>query len=157
VRLHTVHSAAFLRERMVWRASDVEYGLYEQRRWFELPSRYVKRALMNTLEATPGLRLVDDVTASRLDVEILAFREIVAPKHEASVVLAVMLRDGDRTRLDRTYAARAAIATDDGAGTAEAMGKALDEATKHVADGVAAALRGSVNGTRARPLPRTPA
>ena len=137
VRLHTVHSAPFLRERMVWRASDVEYGLYEQRRWFELPSRYVRRALATTLEATPGLQLVDDVNAPRLDVEVLAFDEVVAPKHEASVVLAVTVRQGERTMLDRTYAARVVIATDDGAGTAQAMGKALDEVTKTVAEGVA--------------------
>ena len=157
VRLHTVHSAPFLRERMVWRTSDVEYGLYEQRRWFELPSRYVRRALATTLDATPGLRLVDDVGAPRLDVEVLAFDEILAPKHEASVVLAVTLRDGEHTRLDRTYAARAAITTDDGAGTAQAMGKALDDVTKHVAEGVATALRTGASETPARRPPRTPA
>jgi len=140
VRLHTVHGAPFLRERMVWRASDVEYGLYEQRRWFELPSRYVRRALANTLAATPGIRLVDDVGAPRLDVEVLAFDEVVAPKHEASVALAATLREGDRTTLDRTYAAQVAITTADGAGTAEAMGKALDEVSRSVADAVATAL-----------------
>ena len=137
VRLHTVRSAPFLRERMVWRASDVEYGFYEQRRWSELPSRYVRRALATTLETTPGVLLVDDVSAPRLDVEVLAFDEVVAPKHEASVVLAATVRQGERTMLDRTYAARVAVATDDGAGTAQAMGKALDEVTKAVADGVA--------------------
>src|SRR5262245_40385662 len=73
IRLGSVRSAPFLRERIVWRASPVEYGLYEQRRWFELPSRYVRRALIATLETTSGLRLVDDPTAARLDVELLAF------------------------------------------------------------------------------------
>jgi ABC-type uncharacterized transport system auxiliary subunit len=140
VRLHTVHSAPFLRERMVWRASDVEYGFYEQRRWSELPSRYVRRAVATTLEATAGVLLVDDVNAPRLDVEVLAFDEVVAPKHEASVVLAATMRQADRTLLDRTYAARVAIATDDGSGTAQAMGKALDEVAKAVADGVARSL-----------------
>lgn len=141
IRLHTVRGAPFLRERMVWRASDVEYGLYEQRRWFELPSRYVRRALVATLQNTGGVRLVDDVDAPRLDVEVLAFDEIIAPKHEASVVLAVSVRDGDRTRLDRTYASRVAIATTDGAATAQAMGRALDEVAQNVAAGVAAAVR----------------
>jgi ABC-type uncharacterized transport system auxiliary subunit len=143
IRLHTVRTAPFLRERMVWRASDVEYGLYEQRRWFELPSRYVRRALATTLQDTAGLRLVNDVSAPRLDVEVLAFDEVVAPKHEASVALAVTVREGERTRLDRTYASQVAITTADGAGTAQAMGRALDEVVSKVADGVAATLRAS--------------
>ena len=57
VRLGNVRSAPFLRERIVWRASAVEYGLYEQRRWFELPSRYVRRALVSALDEAPGLSL----------------------------------------------------------------------------------------------------
>ncbi len=34
LRLGAVRSAPFLRERIVWRVSPVEYGLYDQRRWF---------------------------------------------------------------------------------------------------------------------------
>lgn len=140
IRLHTVRSAPFLRERIVWRASPVEYGLYEQRRWFELPSRYVRRALVTTLLGTPGLRLGDDTSAPRLDVEILAFDEVLAPTHEASVALAITLRDGTQTRLDRTYAAQVAIEAGDGAAMAQAMGQALDEVVRKIAQAVATAL-----------------
>jgi ABC-type uncharacterized transport system auxiliary subunit len=140
VRLGSLRSATFLRERIVWRASEVEYGLYEQRRWVELPSRYVRRALVSTLQTTPGVRLAEEPSAARLDVEILAFDEVLSPKHEAHVALAATVRDGTQKRLDRTFAARVAIATPDGAATAESMGMALDEAVKEVATATAAAL-----------------
>lgn len=140
IRLHGVRSAPFLRERIVWRASSVEYGLYEQRRWFELPSRYVRRALTGALQAEPGLRLTDDVDAARLEVEILAFDEVLTPSHEAVVTLAATLRAGTEKRLDRTFSAQVAIADADGASMAESMGKALDEAVHKVVTATAKAL-----------------
>lgn len=139
VRLHSVKSAPFLRERMVWRSSDVEYGLYEQRRWFELPARYVRRALATALDDTPGVRVGDAHAPARLDVEILAFDEVLHA-HHAHVVLAVTVRNGTETRLDRTFAAEAPIGGDDGAAVAEAMGRALDEVVKEIATATARTL-----------------
>lgn len=150
LRLGAVRSAPFLRERIVWRASPVEYGLYDQRRWFELPGRYVRRALVATLQDTPGIRLAQDPKAARLDVEVLAFEEVLAPTHEAHVALAVTLRAGSEMRLERTYAAKAPIASADAGVMAEAMGRALDEATREVATGAAAAL-GQEPARSARP------
>src|SRR5213080_5218233 len=63
IRLRGVRSEPFLRERIVWRVSEVEYGLYEQRRWIDLPAHYVERALRMRLRATPGLGLTDDPRA----------------------------------------------------------------------------------------------
>lgn len=140
VRLQTVRSAPFLRERMVWRASPVEYGLYEQRRWFELPSRYVRRALTTALDDAAGIRLGDATATARLDVEILAFDEVLTPAHRAHVALAVALRDGTRTRLDRTFNAEAPIEGDDGAAVAHAIGHALDEAVREIATATAREL-----------------
>jgi ABC-type uncharacterized transport system auxiliary subunit len=154
LRLASVRSAPFLREKIVWRVSDVEYGLYEQRRWFELPSRYVRRALTATIQDTPGLRLVDDIDAPRLDAEVLAFDEVLSPRHEASVALAIRLRQGTRTALERTYAATVPIEGDGGPAMAQAMGRALDETAAQVAKAVAAAL--SASGKPAAPPRRTP-
>jgi ABC-type uncharacterized transport system auxiliary subunit len=147
VRVQSVRSAPFLRERMVWRASGVEYGLYEQRRWFELPTRYVRRALGTALDDTPGVRLGDATATARLDVEILAFDEVLTA-HHAQVVLAVTLRNGAETRLDRTFAAETPIAGDGGAAVAEAMGRALDEVVKEVATATARTLAAPAAGTR---------
>lgn len=149
VRLPTVRSAPFLRERMVWRSSAVEYGLYEQRRWFELPTRYVRRALATALQDTPGVRLGDASAAARLDVEILAFDEVLA-QHHAHVVLAVTVRNGTETRLARTFAAEAPITGDDGAAVAEAMGRALDAVVQEVATATARTLASTTAGAKSR-------
>lgn len=143
VRLEPVTATPFLRERIAWRSSTVEYGLYEQQRWSETPPRYVQRALETALRTTPGLRLTDAFEAPVLRVDVVAFDEVLAPQHVARVALAVSLRDRARARLvDRTIAAEAAIGGNDGAATATAMGAALDRAVDEVAAAVAAALHG---------------
>ena len=154
IRLHTVESAPFLRERVVWRVSAVEYGLYEQRRWIELPSRYLRRALTNTLASTPGLALDEDATAAHLDVELQAFDEVLSPKHEAVVSLDATVHDGERTLLERTITSTVAIERDDGAAMAEAMGHALDDAVTRTAQAVAAALARDKTRHGARPCCR---
>src|SRR5438094_7908239 len=91
LRLRGVRSEPFLRERIVWRVSDVEYGFYEQRRWIDLPAHYVERALRIRLQSTPGLRLTTDSRAAALRVDVLAFDDLLAPTHAANVALAVAL------------------------------------------------------------------
>jgi len=142
IRLRGVRSEPFLRERIVWRSSEVEYGLYEQRRWIDLPARYVEQALGQRLRATPGLRLTDDPQAVALRVVVLAFDEVLAPTHEADVTLAVTLEDRARGRLlTRTLDARAGIENDAPASMAKAMGQALDDAVAQVADAVRLGLQ----------------
>lgn len=142
VRLETVTATPFLRERIAWRSSNVEYGLYDQQRWSETPPRYVQRALESALRATPGLRLTDALDAPALRVDVVAFDEVLAPAHVARVALEVSLRDRARTRLvDRTFAAESPITGSGGAAMATAMGTALDGAVREVAGAVAAAVR----------------
>ena len=142
IRLRGVRSEPFLRERIVWRASGVEYGLYEQRRWIDLPAHYVERALGERLRETPGLRLTNDPRAVALHVDVLAFDDVLAPTHEANVTLAVTLEDRAHGRLlMRTLDARAGIENDDPASMAKAMGQALDDAVAQVADAVRLSLQ----------------
>jgi ABC-type uncharacterized transport system auxiliary subunit len=137
VRLREVRAEPFLRERIVWRVSEVEYGSYEQRRWLDLPAHYVDRALAARLRTTPGLHLTDDLAAPALHVEVLAFEEVRSPQHEADVALAAALEDRTgAVLLRRTFAARVAVASDEPAALAKAMGEALDQAVAQVADGV---------------------
>jgi ABC-type uncharacterized transport system auxiliary subunit len=141
IRLQPVGSTPFLRERMVWRASTVEYGLYEQRRWSELPSSYVQRALENALHDA-GLRLTEDFKAPKLRVNVVAFDEVLAPEHVATVSLVVSLRDGTHDRLlDRTFSADAPISRDSPSATAVGMGHALDAVVAEVAAAVARQVR----------------
>ncbi len=137
IRLRGVRSEPFLRERIVWRVSEVEYGFYEQQRWIDLPAHYVERALRTRLRATPGLRLADDPRAATLHVDVLAFDEVLAPTHAASVALAVKLGDREHGRLlERTFNARMDIGDGGPASMANAMGQALDDAVAQVADAV---------------------
>jgi len=141
VRLRRVRSAAFFRERIVWRASEVEYGFYEERRWNDLPAHYVERALVTKLRETPGLGLTDDPRAAALYVDVVAFHEVLGPVHVADVALAVSLRGGHRGHLERTFSARVGIADGDPASLARAMGRALDDVVAQVAEGLAASVR----------------
>ena len=142
IRLRGVRSEPFLRERIVWRVSEVEYGLYEQRRWIDLPAHYVEQALGRRLRETPGVRLTNDPQAVALHVDVLAFDDVLAPTHEANVTLAVTLEDRARGRLlMRTLDARAGIENDDPSSMAKAMGQALDDAVAQVADAVRLSLQ----------------
>src|SRR5256886_14732712 len=110
IRLRGVRSEPFLRERIVWRVSELEYGLYGQRRWIDLPEHYVEHALRTRLRSTAGLRLTDDPRAIALHVDVLAFDDVLAPAHTADVALAVALEGPARGKLlDRTFDARVAI------------------------------------------------
>jgi ABC-type uncharacterized transport system auxiliary subunit len=143
LRLRPVRGTPLLRERIVWRASSVEYGLYEQRRWSDLPARYVERALQNALRVTPGIRLTDETAAAVLHVEVVAFDEVMAPDRVAAVSLVVELSDAARLRLiDRTFHAEAQIENQAAAATAIAMGKALDEVVAAVALAAGERLQG---------------
>src|SRR5438874_1404894 len=154
IRLRGVRSEPFLRERIVWRVSELEYGLYGQRRWIDLPEHYVERALRARLRATPGLRLTNDVRAVALRVDVLAFDDVLAPVHAADVALAVALEDPVRGRLlARTFDARVGIEDGDPASMAKAMGEALDDAVAQVADATRLGVQahGASAGDRRQP------
>src|SRR5205807_5663018 len=94
-------------------------------------------ALATRLQQTPGLRLTDDVAAAAVHVDVVAFDDVLAPKHEADVALAVEVEDRARDLLlRRTFVARVAVESDDPASLAKAMGQALDDAVTQVAEGV---------------------
>jgi len=149
LRLRPVTATPLLRERIVWRASPVEYGLYEQWRWSELPEHYVERALESALLATQGVELTEQPGAAALSVEVVAFDEVLAPARVAAVSLAVDLVDRGRRRiLERSFGAQAPIADETPGATAAAMGKALDEAVAAVAAAVEESLQASGGQSR---------
>lgn len=140
IRVRSVEAESFLRERIVWRASAVEYGAYEQRRWRESPASYVDRALQAAFRRTGRIRVTDDYRVPVLRVDVLAFDEVLAPAHTALVDASVMLRDKTgRVLLERTFSATAPIADDDPTTMARAMGHALDTVATEIADAVTVA------------------
>ncbi len=141
VRIRAVDGESFLRERVVWRASGIEYGFYEQRRWHELPASYVDQALRAAFYKSARVRLTDDLRVPTLHVAVTAFDEVLAPAHVAAVEATVSLRDGHgQLLLERPFAAAMPIAGDDPATMAAAMGGALDDVAARIADAVADAV-----------------
>jgi ABC-type uncharacterized transport system auxiliary subunit len=142
IRLRRVHAAAYLGEQIVWRVSDVERGLYEQRRWTEFPSRYVQRALDQALDRTGAVRRVDTGRVPTLDVELVSFDEVLAPQHEAAVAAFASFRATDNAAVfERLFASRQPITDAAPASAARAMGAALDAVVVQIADQVAASVR----------------
>jgi ABC-type uncharacterized transport system auxiliary subunit len=139
VRLRRLRSASYLGEQIAWRVSDVERGLYEQRRWTEFPSRYVERAVAQAIDREPGVRRVDGGRVPTLDLELVSFDEVLAPAHEAEVEVFASLRSADQaTIFEQVFAARQPIADQEPASAARAMGAALDAVAQQIAAQVAA-------------------
>jgi ABC-type uncharacterized transport system auxiliary subunit len=142
IRLRAVRARPFLRERIVWR-TPTEYGMYEQRRWSELPEAYVERALVSALRRQARVDLTNDPRAPRLYANVTAFDEVVDPKHVANVAVDVTLTAADGSLLlDRGFSAEAPIADDDPNSLVRAVGAALDDVSAQVAQSVAEKLKG---------------
>jgi len=140
VDLAGVRAPLHLREEIAWQRSDVEYGFYEQRRWTELPSTYVERALVRELYGGGEPPLVNAAVMPVLRVEVRAFEEVLAPTHEARVAIAVELADGRCVRLRRVVAAARPLEDDDASAVVRGIGEALDEVVHETGTAVRAAL-----------------
>jgi uncharacterized lipoprotein YmbA len=142
LRMRRVTAAVHLRERMVWRADDVEYGFYESRRWTEQPAAWVEAALANELAGAHGVVCTEHVGALTLDVNLIGFEEVLSP-HGARVGLELNLTSRDGAKLLATRVeANVPIARDEGGEVARSMRKALQDAVTEAATAVAAALAG---------------
>src|SRR5262249_21833195 len=127
----------FLRERVVWRSSPIEYGFYEQRRWHEHPAYYVERALRAALHKTARVHITDDLRVPSLRVAVSAFDEVLAPAHAAVVEGPASLHEPHgRVLPERPFVAAVPIAGDDPAAMAHAMGEALDDVATRIAEAV---------------------
>ena len=145
LRLRRVRAASYLRNRIVWR-NGVEIGFYDLLRWTEPPARYAQTWLEDELFERRDLRRATDPKAPQLLVRLTAFDEVLAPAHEAAVGFDVTLLGADRESLfERSFAARTPIESDEPKAVADALGAALTDATRQVADAVVEAL-----GTRPR-------
>jgi ABC-type uncharacterized transport system auxiliary subunit len=141
VRLGPVRSSSYRRDRIVWRASEVELGLYEDRRWTDLPSHYVERALARELYERRGVGRPGAQPAVTLVADVVAFDDVVAPTREAYVAIFVSLVAPDqRQLLAREFTARSPIADGDPTSVARAMGVALDDCVAQVVAAVEAVL-----------------
>ncbi len=140
-RLRRSSAAMHLRERMVWRRSAVEYGFSEDRRWTELPIEYVERAILDDLVRGRGLQRSEAPGAPALDLELLAFDEVLAPEHVARVVFNVRLVGADgATLLDRRIEGSQPIEDVGAEAVVRAIADALSAAILEAGDSIEEAL-----------------
>jgi ABC-type uncharacterized transport system auxiliary subunit len=149
VWLRRVTAASHLHEPMARRTSDVEIGFNDLERWTSAPASFVERALAVELFEALGVERSESARSPRLDVDVLAFEERMAPRHVATVALAVSLLDGrELSILERTFTAdspvesavESAVDNSDPAAVARAMGIALDQAVRAAAAAIVDAL-----------------
>ena len=141
VWLRRVTAASHLHELMARRTSDVEIGFNDLERWTSPPASFVERALAVELFEALGVERSESARSPRLDVEVLAFEERMAPRHVATVALAVSLLDGrELSILERTFGADSPVDSNDPAAVARAMGIALDQAVRAAAAAIVEAL-----------------
>jgi len=144
VWLRRVTAASHLHELMARRTSDVEIGFNDLERWTSTPASFVERALAVELFEALGVERSESARSPRLDVEVLAFEERMAPRHVATVALAVSLLDGrELSILERTFTAESPLESSDPAAVARATGIALDQAVRAAAAAIVDALPAS--------------
>ncbi|AUX45311.1 uncharacterized protein SOCE26_067930 [Sorangium cellulosum] len=143
LRLGRVSSSSHLRNRIVYRSSDVEVAMYEDRRWTEKPEEYVRRALAQALfEERPLVQALSG-GGPALDVELLAFDEVHRKDGRAARVTLHYAVQDDRSVLDaRSLTVDVEVRGDpkDPENMAAAMGAALHDIAERLASRVASRL-----------------
>jgi cholesterol transport system auxiliary component len=145
LRLGVVKADGYIQDKIVHRDSTYEVGYYEERLWTDKPEAYVRRALARDLFDRRGVREVVSGVGTTLDVDLVAFEEVMAPRHVGRIELAYVLYDDRVVRLSRSITIERPIAEAKGDATAgaavEAMAEALSVAVDGVADATVAELR----------------
>jgi ABC-type uncharacterized transport system auxiliary subunit len=141
LRLRRVRGAAYLKERIAWRRTEVEVGFYELRRWTQWPAAYVQQWLERELFERRGLRHAAGGPYPVLEVDLRVFDEWLEPEHSARVELSARLQDAQGIALfERSYAQQRPVEGSGGEALARALGAALDAAVQEVGADVEAAL-----------------
>jgi cholesterol transport system auxiliary component len=139
LRLGRVSAEAYVKSKVARRESTYEVVYYEGRLWTERPDAYVRRALVRAIFGDRGVRQVLSGVATTLEVEVLAFEEVVKPVHVGRVTLAYSLYDDRTVLLSRSVTFEHPIDHASGEAEADAIVEALAGAMGAAVDAVAAA------------------
>jgi len=141
LRYRGLNAPPQLKDRIVWRLSDVEVGVYDLRRWLAEPPEMVSTELTRELYQGRGLRRSTAGSAPTLEVDLELFEEELAPGHQVRIQLSALLVNREQEALlEKSYRVERAIAGVEPEDMARAMGQALRELVVQVADDVVAAL-----------------
>lgn len=137
LRLGRVNSAAYIKDKLIFRGSAYEIGYYEEKRWTENPGVYVRRALTRALFDRRGLRQIVSGVGPTLDVDVIAFEEVLAPAHVGRVQLTYSIYDDRVVRFARSITVERPVAKAAGDAEADAVVQALSTALVDAVDGLA--------------------
>jgi ABC-type uncharacterized transport system auxiliary subunit len=141
VCLGRVSAGTSLGTRIAYREGEHQMGYYEDRRWTEEPTRYVRRALERTLYQEDGYQCDRGAKTPTLEVEVLGFEELrMAGRHEARVNVRAVLRTRERVLFDEDVEAVDAASGASFDGVVAAFGRALDRAARDLAGRTSNAL-----------------
>jgi len=139
LRLGRVNADARVESRIERRTSAYEVVYYQGRLWTEKPEAYVRRALVRAIFDARGVRRVLSGAATVLDVQVVAFEEVVRPTHVGRVTLAYSLADDRVVLLSHSVTIERAIAQATGDAAADAIVEALAASMKEAVETVAVA------------------
>jgi cholesterol transport system auxiliary component len=151
LRLGRVNAKADVGNKIARRESTYEVVYYEGRFWTEKPDAYVRRALLRAIFDDRGVRQVLSGAATTLEVDVLAFEEVVKPAHVGRVTLAYSLYDDRTVLLSRTVTCERPIADASGDAAAEAVVEAVTGAMGAAVDAVAIATTAELRAEAAAP------
>jgi ABC-type uncharacterized transport system auxiliary subunit len=150
LRLRAITPAAHLDDGIAWR-SGLEMGTRTDARWVERPDVVLKHALMAQLYSDGRLVRSESLQAPLLDVELLAFEELLEEQGAvvAHVALQARLLDAARQEvlaLDLQARRPVDVSGDRNASLARALGEGTDEVCAQLAREIVRAMGG--DGTR---------
>ena len=148
LRLGRITAGPHLGERIVYGDGAYEVSYYEDRRWTELPSLYLRRALDRTLFEDRGFRRELGGDGPALNAELLVFEEVKTPaSHAARIVVRIDLSTDHVLFVDTV----AVVEPIEGARFEDfvaAMARALDATSEEIAR--------RIGGELARPISAAP-
>jgi cholesterol transport system auxiliary component len=128
LRLGRVTAGSYIRENIIYRSSEFEVGFYDDLLWTERPDAYLRRALAEVLFEQEHLRSAVSGPVPVLDVELLNFEEVRAPRHIARVRLTFLVHDDRSVRIEQTLAVECPIKETPKAQATAAIAAALGDA-----------------------------
>jgi hypothetical protein len=144
VRLGRVGGGSYLKERIVYRGSDHEFGFYEDRRWTERAEVYLLRAIEGSLFEDRGVRRSLAATAPTLTADLVEFEEVRGATPKVRLRVTYALHDEQTVFFERTLSVEHPLpqGPDDSrtARVAAGLGEALREAVGRISGEVVAEL-----------------
>jgi ABC-type uncharacterized transport system auxiliary subunit len=148
LRLGRVTSGPHLDRRIVYGDGAYEVSYYEDRRWTERPSLYLRRALDRTVFEERGFRRDLGGAAPALDAELLVFEEVRTPaEHAARIVVRIDLST-DHVLFEDTVAVVEPIVGTRFEDVVAAMARALDATSDEIARRIGPAMAGSISAAQ---------